>query len=96
MYDVKKAVVFGVGSFYERYKDDILNSYNVVAYVDNDKKKIGSAVDGIMVSSPDDIKDMDYDTIIITSIYCDNIIHDYLVVSVNSWPNAQLLRLKLD
>ena len=66
---MKKAVIFGIGRSYQRIKDKLFKDYNVVALVDNDKKKIGSAVNdggGYIIYSPDIIKDIDYDLVIIT------------------------------
>ena len=64
---LKKAVIFGLGTRYEAIKDDLSKRYNVVALADNSKDKIGTVIDGLTVSSPDGIKDINYDLIIITA-----------------------------
>lgn len=61
-----KIIVFGTGAVYRRNRDR-LSELNVVAYLDNDEKKQGTLLEGIMIHSPQDIGSLDYDFIILMS-----------------------------
>lgn len=66
---IPNTIVFGTGSYYEKLKKTIKNNYNIIAFADNDIKKIGKIKDGVSIISPDKIPTLDYDKILITSMY---------------------------
>ena len=61
-------VLFGTGDYYERYKA-WFKDREVVALLDNSAIKQGTVIDGIPVVSPERIKDLDYDVVVIMSFY---------------------------
>ena len=61
-----RVIIWGVGAYYNRYREDILQM-NVVALVDNDIEKQGSVIDRMRVISPKEIEGKMYDKIYIMS-----------------------------
>ena len=66
-------VVFGTGKRYIKSKE-WLQGHNIVAFLDNDVKKQGTTVDGVLVVSPEKICDLQYDYIVILSVYIDEMV----------------------
>lgn len=66
-----KIVIFGTGMFYTKRKrklDEIENVY-VSAFLDNDEKKWGTLIDNAGIYNPQNIRNMQYDYILLMSIY---------------------------
>lgn len=63
----KNVAVFGTGEIYNAIKTTIFNKYNVTHLFDNDKKKWGKEIDGLVVKSPSKIKALEFDKIIVAS-----------------------------
>lgn len=61
-----KIVVFGTGSFFINRKD-ALSKEEIISFVDNDKEKWNKKIDDIPIVSPEQIKDLVYDKIIVMS-----------------------------
>lgn len=59
-----KVVVFGTGLFYKNRKERVWKQ-KVVAFLDNDPQKQGTSLDNRMIYSPDKIKDLDYDYVLL-------------------------------
>lgn len=68
-------VVFGLGRFYENRKNQMLSypDIKIVAYTDNEMNYWGKCIDGIKVISPLEVKNIDYDIILIMSTYMEEI-----------------------
>ena len=70
---MKKIIIFGTGEFgnniYKMYKDN----HDVIYFADNDKKKHNKFVDGIEIVSAQNLKNLNYDEIVIASTYADEI-----------------------
>lgn len=63
-------VIFGVGQAYVNRKEFFDNNgeeFKIVAFLDNNPEYQGKNKDGIKVYSPDDIKKIDYDVVVILS-----------------------------
>lgn len=63
------ALIFGTGSLFFKNKVEINNHYNILSFIDNDPKKKGGFIDGIIIHSPDEIPSLEYDVIVISSSY---------------------------
>lgn len=70
MYDI---VIFGTGRTAEIVESGLNEDANVVAYVDNNADKWNSYRNGRVIFSPNEIKNLDYDCIIIASQFNDSI-----------------------
>ena len=56
-------IIFGTGKIYKEQAFNVRDS--VIALVDNDKRKIGTTMDGIRVIAPNDIHNWNYDIIVV-------------------------------
>ena len=63
-----KYILFGTGEYYRRFSHWFFDR-NVMAVLDNDKKKQGSMIDGIPVVSPEKVLNYDFDVVVILSFY---------------------------
>ena len=67
--NIPKTIVFGMGSYFEKLKKNIKDNYDIIAFADNDINKVGKIKDGVSIISPDKIPTLNYDKILITSMY---------------------------
>lgn len=58
-----KGIVFGASDTGKRIYQDVKDNVEIIAFVDEDKRKWGQKIDGIEIKAPDDIKIMQYDLI---------------------------------
>ncbi len=65
---MNKYILFGTGDYYRRFRH-WFDSRDVVAILDNDPNKQDSVLDGRPVIAPDEIKNLDYDAVVILSFY---------------------------
>lgn len=63
-----KILVFGTGRIYQKRKSQIQNN-QIVAFIDNNQQLWGKQIDGIIVTKPDEVQQLDYDAVWIMSIY---------------------------
>lgn len=61
-------VVFGTGSYYREYKNE-LQAYDIVAFLDNDAEKQGKSIDGIIVFPPNECVCLEFDYVFLLSRY---------------------------
>lgn len=61
-------LLFGTGEYYNRYKI-WFGKKDIIALVDNSEEKQGHIIDDILVISPKDISQYEYDAIVILSFY---------------------------
>lgn len=61
-------VLFGTGDYYQRFRHWFHNK-NVLAILDNDRKKQGTMLDGHPVISPEDVTGLPFDAVVILSFY---------------------------
>lgn len=77
-----KIIVFGTGAIWEYCKKTIRNLdglVSLIAFADNSSQKQGTQMDGVKIISPGEIKDMEYDFIVIASdLYHDEIFKQLL------------------
>lgn len=62
-----KIVIFGCGDIYNRRKNEIPDSVEVVGMIDNNKALYGKTIDDVTVFPPQEIEGMDYDYIVLMS-----------------------------
>lgn len=77
-----KIIIFGTGAIWEYCKKTFYNIYekiNIIAFTDNSEKKQGTQIDEKKVISPIQIKDMEYDFIVIASDLYHNQIFKQLI-----------------
>lgn len=60
-----KYILFGTGIYYERFIDKVKEYVNIVALLDNSDEKKGTIIDGIIVNSPENIGNIEYDRILL-------------------------------
>lgn len=80
-----KAVLFGVGEFFENRKEKIYNIKNldIIAFSDNSSKLWGCYIDGIKIIPPIEILGLQFDKIVITSVYTVQIVEQLLKLGIN-------------
>lgn len=64
-----RIIIFGTGDIYERNRDKIAKSDEIIALFDNDIRKQGNKLNGILIHSPYDINNFSYDKVVIMSRY---------------------------
>lgn len=66
-----KVIIFGCGPTGLRTYEDLKMDAQIVAFLDNDEQKDGTIIDGVCVYKPHEklLMDLDYDYIIIASVY---------------------------
>lgn len=65
---MKKLIIFGTGDYYKKNKES-LNNDEILAFADNNEKKIGEILDGKKIINPVNINKFEYDEIIIMSMF---------------------------
>lgn len=75
-----KLVIFGTGNFYqdEKEKFDMLDNIQICAFLDNNVKLRGVLLDGIQIYSPLDLNNIQYEYIVLMSIYATEM-HEQLI-----------------
>ncbi len=68
-----KIIVFGTGNYYRR-KREYLNTFEIIAFVDNDIKKQGQILDGKEIISPNNIFNYEYDYICVLTSYEEDVL----------------------
>lgn len=79
----KKAVVFGLGNNFRMNYYVIMQHYDIIALSDNDAVKQGTCLYGLEVISPDNIRNMDYDIIIVTPDDSVKILRQLVTLDIN-------------
>lgn len=70
----KKVVCFGAAGGGVRLFEAISNKYEIICFTDNDSLKWGTTLNGVLIKSPDEALQEEYDKVIITSAPgCDSI-----------------------
>lgn len=64
-----KILIFGTGKAYQENKDRLDGTDEVIAFLDNDRKKQGKYLERIAIYSPEKVKTLDYEKIVIMSDY---------------------------
>jgi FlaA1/EpsC-like NDP-sugar epimerase len=79
-----KCIIFGAGDIGRRLCGEIKNIGNdeVLCFVDNNRHKQDTVIDGVRVLSPDKIFDFDYDKIIIATSYTDSMLAQLLDMGI--------------
>lgn len=78
-----RIIIFGTGRMYERHRQE-LSKLPIVAFLDNDPNKQGTTLDGIIIISPSNIHQFNYDYIFIMSVHYKEMREQLLVQGVPS------------
>ena len=62
-----RVVIFGTGKYYQKYKDRLKKSIELIAFIDNDSEKWGKTLDGIMIYPVADLIKLEYDIVFLLS-----------------------------
>jgi glycosyltransferase involved in cell wall biosynthesis len=76
-----KVLIFGTGDYYKKYRK-WMTGVQIVALVDNDSKKIGTFLDGSLIVSPMKAVTMEFDKVILLSVYIQEMTNQLLELSV--------------
>lgn len=81
----KKVILVGTGKVYSVF----LHIYDkkkveIVGLIDNNKSKQGKVIDGVKIYAPDEIKELDYDLVIITTAYVDEVKNQLTKLEIES------------
>lgn len=77
-----RIVIFGTGMYCDRRLDNINKNVEIVAFVDNNDVLWGEKKNGIPISSPGSIKDMQYDVVVLMSLSSDEMKKQLLNIGV--------------
>lgn len=80
---MKKIMIFGTGTTSYNVVNSLEDNVEIVAYIDNDKSKIGCYKDSYSVVSPDEIGKFQFDYIIIASQYEEEIFEQLKNLNIN-------------
>ncbi len=82
--DKIKVIVFGVGNYFRKREKDILqqNDFEIIAFADNNENLWKERIYNIPILSPDTILKINYDFIIIMSIYTSEIVKQLLGMGI--------------
>ncbi|AQR96997.1 hypothetical protein [Clostridium saccharoperbutylacetonicum] len=81
---MKKVIVFGTGSGYQNLKVYFRDDVKIIAFCDNDENKWNTKFEGISVLNPINIKDINFDYIVIASLYYKEIEKQLQSLNVNN------------
>ena len=81
---MKRCVIWGAGCTTKDFLDkkSFYADFDLVGIVDSDKKKQGGTLGGYIIYSPNDIKKIQFDLIIICSLYVDSILDQILEMNL--------------
>lgn len=63
----KKVIVFGTGFIYETIKEILFAEYEIVSLIDNNQLKWNLKQDGILISNPQIVSEIEYDIVVIAA-----------------------------
>lgn len=91
----KKILLFGAASLGERSIEEFKKvGAKIIGFIDNNKKIRGKKLDGYPIYAPSDIQTIDYDNIIITSTYSDEIAEQLKKMNIDDYDIIQLGALR--
>lgn len=65
---MQNAIIFGAGGTGRKVLEAVNNKYSIKAFLDNDKTKWGEIIQGIEVHNPEDIRNMEYDVVLLGTL----------------------------
>jgi hypothetical protein len=80
----KRVAIFGCGAAGRRAWAQLRHAYKIVNFLDNDRRKHGSRVAGIVVTDPEDYDYTQIEHVFIASMYLDEILVQLLGLGVPS------------
>lgn len=77
-----RIVIFGTGGVYSENKDKLSKNDEIIAFLDNDEKKWGNILDGVKIHNPSHVHSMQYDKIVLMSIYSSDMREQLLKMNI--------------
>ena len=90
----KQIVIWGTGYLSEKMKQRIPEEYSVQVYVDNDKQKEFTLFDGKVVVTPEKIRFIQFDLIVIASEKYKNEIYAQIKDLMPYWDEKKIISLE--
>lgn len=81
---MKKVIVFGAGGLFRVFLPFIKSRYQLAAISDNDTTRHGQFVDGVRIVSPSDIICLDFELVIVASMYFEEIKENLISLGINN------------
>lgn len=81
---MKKVIVFGAGGLFRVFLPFIKSRYQLAAISDNDTTRHGQFVDGVRIVSPSDIICLDFELVIVVSMYFEEIKENLISLGINN------------
>ncbi|HDX8352425.1 TPA: glycosyltransferase [Aeromonas dhakensis] len=81
---MKKVIVFGAGGLFRVFLPFIKSRYQLVAISDNDTTRHGQFSDEVRIVSPSDIVYLDFELVIVTSMYFEEIKEKLISLGLNN------------
>lgn len=82
---MEKVIIFGTGGYYKKYMHKLDgNKVEIIAFIDNNTKIIGSRFQNKPVLSPKDVNSLDYDKIVIMSSFMSEITQQLIRLNVEA------------
>lgn len=81
---MKKVIVFGAGGLFRVFLPFIKSRYQLAAISDNDTTRHGQFVDGVRIVSPSDIICLDFELVIVASMYFEEIKEKLISLGINN------------
>ncbi|MFM5833782.1 glycosyltransferase [Aeromonas caviae] len=78
----KNILVFGSGSLFLKYKEKIEAEFNIVAFLDNDREKIGTDLFNKKIASPECYDVFDFDYVMVASSFEVEIVEQLITLGV--------------
>ncbi len=61
-------IVFGVGQYYKRRREKLVECASIIAFVDNNSDLWGTFIDNVLVYDPKTIENLKYDAVVVMSV----------------------------
>jgi len=79
---VKKAVIYGAGNIYKYMKKQVKSEYDIIAFLDDDRNRWNTYFDGIKIYPPQQIKQIDYDVVLVATTKYETVLNNLLNLNV--------------
>ncbi|HDZ8913125.1 TPA: glycosyltransferase family 2 protein [Aeromonas hydrophila] len=91
MVNKKDVLVFGTGSLYKLNKEELVERFNIISFIDNNVLSDSNELDGLLIRRPEEIIYLSYDLIIIASSFENEIYEQLLKLHV---PTQKIVLLR--
>ncbi len=78
----KDVLVFGTGSLYKLNRNELVDRFNIISFIDNNVSSESNELDGVIIRRPEEIIYLSYDLIVIASSFENEIYSQLLSLNV--------------